>query len=321
MGVGSFFTAKLDEAIGWARKYSIFQYPFVTACCGMEYMATACSHYDVDRFGAGLPRFSPRQADVLFVVGTISHKMAPVLKRIYDQMTEPKWVVAFGVCTCTGGFYDNYATVQGIDTIIPVDVYIPGCPPRPESVIDGLMKLQDKIAVERPEVLSGRTPPSSLACRSASALGHRRDPRPPRRPHRGRRARERLLDVLRFCRDDGALGFDMLMDLTAVDYLEVPRPRGRPALRGRLPALLAPPQPPPAGQGARRRGRRRGAHARCRCGPSPTGSSARCGTCSASASPGHPDLRRLLMYEEFVGHPLRKDYPIDRRQPLIGPEV
>src|SRR5206468_630995 len=99
-------------------------------------------------FGFGLPRFSPRQADVLFVVGTISHKMAPVLKRIYDQMTEPKWVVAFGVCTCTGGFYDNYATVQGIDTIIPVDVYIPGCPPRPESVIDGLMKLQDKIAVQ-----------------------------------------------------------------------------------------------------------------------------------------------------------------------------
>ena len=123
MGVGTFFTSKLDEAIGWARKYSIFQYPFVTACCGMEYMATACSHYDVDRFGAGLPRFSPRQADVLFVVGTISHKMAPVLKRIYDQMCEPKWVVAFGVCTCTGG-----------------------CPPRPESVIDGLMKLQDKIA-------------------------------------------------------------------------------------------------------------------------------------------------------------------------------
>ena len=161
MGVGDVLhRRKLDEAIGWARKYSIFQYPFVTACCGMEYMATACSHYDVDRFGAGLPRFSPRQADVLFVVGTISHKMAPVLKRIYDQMCEPKWVVAFGVCTCTGGFYDNYATVQGIDTIIPVDVYIPGCPPRPESVLDGLMKLQDKIAVGHPAVLS---PPARTA--------------------------------------------------------------------------------------------------------------------------------------------------------------
>src|SRR5881396_1977551 len=140
-----FFTSKLERAIGWARKYSIFQYPFVTACCGMEYMATAAGHYDVDRFGAGLPRFSPRQADVLFVVGTISHKIAPVLYRVYEQMCEPKWVVAFGVCTCTGGFYDNYATVQGIDTIIPVDVYIPGCPPRPEMVLDGLMKLQNKI--------------------------------------------------------------------------------------------------------------------------------------------------------------------------------
>ena len=149
MGVGSFFTGKFDEAIGWACKYSIFQYPFVTACCGMEYMATACSHYDVDRFGAGLPRFSPRQADVLFVVGTISHKMAPVLKRIYDQMTEPKWVVAFGVCTCTGGFYDNYATVQGIDTIIPVDVYVPGCPPRPEGLMYGIMLLQEKVKRER----------------------------------------------------------------------------------------------------------------------------------------------------------------------------
>ncbi len=141
----NFFTSKLNDALGWARKYSIFQYPFVTACCGMEYMATAASHYDVDRFGAGFPRFSPRQSDVLFVVGTISHKLAPVLKTIYDQMCEPKWVVAFGVCTCTGGFYDNYATVQGIDTIIPVDIYIPGCPPRPENVIDGLIKLQEKI--------------------------------------------------------------------------------------------------------------------------------------------------------------------------------
>ena len=148
----NFMTTSLNEAIGWARKFSIFQYPFVTACCGMEYMATACSHYDVDRFGAGFPRFSPRQSDVLFVVGTISHKMAPVLKKVFEQMCEPKWVVAFGVCTCTGGFYDNYATVMGIDTIIPVDVYIPGCPPRPENVLDGLMKLQEKIQKEKQEI-------------------------------------------------------------------------------------------------------------------------------------------------------------------------
>jgi NADH-quinone oxidoreductase subunit B len=141
----NWMTTRVDAALSWARKFSIFQYPFVTACCGMEYMATAASHYDMDRFGAGFPRFSPRQADVLFVVGTVSHKIAPVLRRVYDQMAEPKWVVAFGVCTCTGGFYDNYATVAGIDTIIPVDIYVPGCPPRPENVLDGLMKLQEKI--------------------------------------------------------------------------------------------------------------------------------------------------------------------------------
>ena len=145
MGVGSFFTSKLDEAIGWARKYSIFQYPFVTACCGMEYMATACSHYDVDRFGAGLPRFSPRQADVLFVVGTITERQGPALRRIYEQMCEPKWVVAFGVCASTGGFYQNYSTMPGADQAIPVDVYIPGCPPRPEQVLDGLIMLQERI--------------------------------------------------------------------------------------------------------------------------------------------------------------------------------
>ncbi len=146
---GNFVTTTLESLIGWARKYSIFQYPFVTACCGMEYMATAASHFDIDRFGAGLTRFTPRQADVLFVVGTISHKLAPVLKKVYEQMTEPKWVVAFGTCTITGGIYDNYAAVQGIDAIIPVDIYIPGCPPRPETVLDALMKLQEKIQKEK----------------------------------------------------------------------------------------------------------------------------------------------------------------------------
>ena len=140
-----FFSTKLDKVLGWARKYSLFQYPFVTACCGMEYMAAACSHYDIDRFGAGFPRFSPRQSDLLMVVGTVSHKQSPVLKKIYDQMCEPKWVIAFGVCASTGGFYQNYATVPGIDTIIPVDVFIAGCPPRPEMVLDGLMLLQKKI--------------------------------------------------------------------------------------------------------------------------------------------------------------------------------
>ena len=151
LGGDNWITTRLDRVVGWARKYSVFPYPFVTACCGMEYMSLSSSHYDLDRFGMAFPRFTPRQADLLFVVGTISHKMAPVLRRVYDQMCEPKWVIAFGVCTCTGGFYDNYATVQGIDTIIPVDVYIPGCPPRPETVIQGMMLLQEKIARQKQE--------------------------------------------------------------------------------------------------------------------------------------------------------------------------
>jgi NADH-quinone oxidoreductase subunit B len=143
----------VQDAVNWGRKWSLFQYPFVTACCGMEYMATAGPRYDHARFGTELPRFSPRQADLLMVVGTITHKQAPILRNIYEQMADPKWVISFGVCASSGGFYRNYATVQGIDTIIPVDVYIPGCPPRPEAVIDALMMLQDKIQKERSPLL------------------------------------------------------------------------------------------------------------------------------------------------------------------------
>ncbi len=149
---GSVVLTKLDKVLSWARKYSIFPYPFVTACCGMEYMSVASSHFDLDRFGAGWPRFSPRQSDMLLVVGTITHKQAPFLRRVYEQMCDPKWVVAFGSCTCVGGPYENYATVQGIDRIIPVDVYIAGCPPRPETVLYGIIKLQEKIAAHKQEI-------------------------------------------------------------------------------------------------------------------------------------------------------------------------
>lgn len=135
----------LDAALGWARKYSIFPYPFATACCAMEYMSLSMAPYDIDRFGALLPRFTPRQADLLMVIGTVTCRQAPILKRVYEQMAEPRWVMAFGACASTGGFYDNYTTVPGIDRVIPVDVYVPGCPPRPESVLDGLMALQRKI--------------------------------------------------------------------------------------------------------------------------------------------------------------------------------
>ena len=141
----TFYSTKLADAINWARKYSLFQYPFVTACCGMEFMALWAPKYDVARFGAEFPRFSPRQSDLLIVVGTITERQAPVLRRIYDQMCEPKWVIAFGVCATSGGFYQNYATVPGIDHVIPVDIYVAGCPPTPEALMEGIFALQKKI--------------------------------------------------------------------------------------------------------------------------------------------------------------------------------
>ena len=144
-----FLQGLVSKGLGWARKYSLFQYPFVTACCGMEFMSLWGPKYDVARFGAEFPRFSPRQADLLIVVGTITERQGPVLRRIYEQMAEPKWVMAFGVCASTGGFYQNYNTMPGADQVVPVDVYIPGCPPRPEQVLDGLIMLQEKIAKQR----------------------------------------------------------------------------------------------------------------------------------------------------------------------------
>lgn len=140
-----FATTRLDDLLNWAKKYSLFQYPFVTACCAMEFMALASPRFDMARFGAEAPRFSPRQSDLLWVVGTISQRQAPILKNVYDQMADPKYVLAFGTCASCGGFYDNYTTLPGIDKVIPCDIYVPGCPPRPEGVIDGLLLLQDKI--------------------------------------------------------------------------------------------------------------------------------------------------------------------------------
>ncbi len=167
-----FFERNLSNALGWARKNSIFQYPFVTACCGMEYMSAMAGRYDIARFGAEFPRFSPRQADLLMIVGTINVKQSPVLKRVYEQMTEPKWVMAFGVCASSGGFYDNYATVQGADRVIPVDVYVPGCPPRPEQVLDGLKILQEKIQhqLHRAATLE-KDPDVQLTTKKRSFLG------------------------------------------------------------------------------------------------------------------------------------------------------
>ncbi len=134
-----------QSAVNWARKFSLFNYPFVTACCGMEFMSTAAPKYDIARFGAEFPRFSPRQTRSADHRRHDHREAGPGAPRIYDQMCEPKWVIAFGVCASTGGFYQNYSTMPGADQVIPVDVYIPGCPPRPEQVLDGLILLMDRI--------------------------------------------------------------------------------------------------------------------------------------------------------------------------------
>ncbi len=144
----SFFTTKTSEFFAWAQKNSIWPYPFGTACCGIEYMSVVGPKYDISRFGAEVVRFSPRQCDLLIVAGTITEKMAPVIKKVYDQMAEPKWVMAMGACAASGGFYRAYHVLQGIDKIMPVDIYVAGCPPTPEAVIAGLLVLQDRITEE-----------------------------------------------------------------------------------------------------------------------------------------------------------------------------
>jgi NADH-quinone oxidoreductase subunit B len=143
-----FLATSLDKAIGLARANSIWPLPFATSCCGIEFMATMGVNYDLARFGSERLSFSPRQADLLMVMGTIAKKMAPVLKQIYTQMSEPRWVIAVGACASSGGIFDTYSVLQGIDRIIPVDVYVPGCPPRPEQIIDGVIKIQELIKNE-----------------------------------------------------------------------------------------------------------------------------------------------------------------------------
>lgn len=144
-GAADIITTKLDTFVNWARANSLWPYPFGTSCCGIEMMATLSSDYDMARFGAEVVRFSPRQADMMIIAGTITEKMGPVLKTLYEQMADPKWVVAMGACSSSGGIFDTYSVMQGADEVIPVDVYIPGCPPSPEGVIHGVMRLQEKI--------------------------------------------------------------------------------------------------------------------------------------------------------------------------------
>lgn len=146
---GDIVVTTADAAINWVRNNSMWPMPMGLACCAIELMGVASSRYDIARFGAEVMRFSPRQSDCMIVAGTVTYKMAPIVRRIYDQMAAPKWVIAMGACASSGGMYRSYATLQGVDRIVPVDVYVSGCPPRPEALLDALMKLQDKVKRER----------------------------------------------------------------------------------------------------------------------------------------------------------------------------
>ena len=162
--VDSILSTRLNRVINWARRSSLWPMPFTTACCGIELMSTLASRFDLARFGAEVLRFSPRQSDLLIVAGRVAVKMLPVLQRIYLQMCEPKWVISMGACASTGGVFDTYAVVQGVDQFVPVDVYIPGCPPRPEQLLEGIIAIQRIIDEENiPYDGEGKRLPLELA--------------------------------------------------------------------------------------------------------------------------------------------------------------
>ena len=277
-------TTTVEKMVNWARQSSIWPVTFGLACCAIEMMSMSASRYDIARFGAEVFRGSPApvRPDDRRRAGSRG-RWRPALRRIYDQMPEPKWVISMGACASIGGVFDNYAIVQGVDQIVPVDVYVPGCPPRPESLIYGIIQLQKKISAVEARGEGRIAIVDRLFDHPRAAPRPCPTPRSSRSRRRtGRRSsspRERLLDVARLLRDHPSLRFDVLVEVTAVDWWPAePRFEVVYHLVATVGAGAA------AAEGPRRRRRPAGDRRSTRCGRRPTGSSGRCGTCSASCS-------------------------------------
>ena len=339
---GNFLTTTVDALANWARKSSLWPYPFGTACCAIEFMAVASAHYDIARFGSEVVRFSPRQSDVLMVLGTINDKMGPVLKRIYDQMAEPRWVISMGACATCGGFYRAYHVMQGIDEIIPVDVYVPGCPPVPEAVLDAIIKLQKQIETDNrrsyerhprqrvlkvPEVdatVHGLAPPSRSLVQfleeKQAVEGPVADAFRTKLPgevigmreFRGDLSvtvkRENIQQTLATLKNDPAFDFKMLLDITAVDHLDEKAERydvvyHMVSLSNKHRLRLKVPVPGDDPRIDTAVGVWKGAD----------WSEREAFDMFGIQFDGHPDLRRILTHSQFEGHALRRNFPPGQR--------
>jgi NADH dehydrogenase I D subunit len=339
---GNFLTTTVGALSNWARKSSLWPYPFGTACCAIEFMAVAGAHYDIARFGSEVVRFSPRQSDVLMVLGTINDKMGPVLKKIYDQMAEPRWVISMGACATCGGFYRAYHVMQGIDEIIPVDVYIPGCPPVPEAVFDAIIKLQSQIQSDTRRSYERHPTHQTLQPPMVDATVHPLEP--PSRPlvrflEEGQEVQgpvadafrrllpgevvsmrefrgdlsvtvrgDNLVGVLRTLKEDPAFDFRLLLDVTAVDHLDQRARRydvvyHMVSLSTKHRLRLKVPVSGETPEIDSAVGVWRGANWAEREAFDMFGIRFR----------GHPDLRRIFTHSQFEGHPLRRDFPAGRR--------
>ena len=322
---GNVIITQIDAAMNWMRKNSLWPMPMGLACCAIELMASASSRFDIARFGAEVMRFSPRQSDVMIVAGTVTYKMALAVKRIWDQMPEPKWCIAMGACASSGGMYRSYAVLQGIDQLIPVDVYVSGCPPRPEALIEGLMRLQRKITTEpafrdqkrellgHPERLIRRMAASiSAAARSIQAKFKTLRAVEFRGESTVYVERADLLAVMRFAKEE--LGYTYLIDISGVDNFGE-EPRFEVVYELYQFAL--------------------GEYLRVKIAVSEdelevasvTGLWATADWHEREAFDmygikftGHPDLRRILMWDGYPFYPLRKDFPLGGR-PSEMPDV